>query len=295
MRRFFDRIEFLVSEAFVALRRNGWMTFSAVATVTVALYLLGGLGYAYFSVVKYAQVLPSKFEMRVFLRENTSSDEINLAAEKIKQIRGVKTVEWLSKDAMWEKQKQEMPEVTEGLDNPLLDAYKITLSDLRQAKVVAEKIKAEPVVDQEGVAYFDEEHQLISDILELIKKLGIVLGGLMLLTSGILIYNTIRLTILARSREFRIMQLLGANYSTVLTPLLIEGLLQGVAGGLISALLLMSSHMSLANMLNSFSALDKLGEFPTSMACAFLSAVGALYGLICSLFSVAEARKRKCV
>jgi len=50
----FDRLEFLLTEAFVALRRNGLMTFAAVTTVAVSLFLIGGLGYTYLRIQGYA-------------------------------------------------------------------------------------------------------------------------------------------------------------------------------------------------------------------------------------------------
>lgn len=45
------------------------------------------------------------------------------------------------------------------------------------------------------------------------------LGSLLLITAGILIYNAIRLTILARRREIRIMELVGASHFTIARPL----------------------------------------------------------------------------
>ena len=83
-----DRFEFLVGEAMVALRRNGLMTFAAISTIAVSLFLLGGLGYAYLRIEEFARTLPSKFEMRVFLREGTNYAQITETATAIRQMPG---------------------------------------------------------------------------------------------------------------------------------------------------------------------------------------------------------------
>ncbi len=288
----FDRIEFLIGEALVALRRNVWMTFSAVTTVTVALYLLGGLGYAYFGIHRYVEKLPDQFQIRVFLIDGLGEDQIQQVQKEIEEIKGVKEAEWISKHIAWQNQQKEMPEVTAGLDNPLPDAFRVVLSDIHQAKNAALQIQSLPAVEPGGVAYFDEERQMLTQILDLVKKLGGVLGGLMLLTSGVLIYNAIRLTILSRRREIRVMQLIGATSFTIIIPLLIEGIFQGAAGGALAAGLLAFSNISLQHMLESFTLINHLSKFPLTEAIFVLSVIGAAYGLCCSGMAVIESRKK---
>ena len=51
---------------------------------------------------------------------------------------------------------------------------------------------------------------------------------------GIIIANTIRLTVFARRREIAIMQLVGATNMYIRMPFICEGLLDGLAGALIA-------------------------------------------------------------
>ncbi len=157
---------------------------------------------------------------------------------------------------------------------------------------IALQIQSHPAVEPGGVVYFDEERQMLTQVLDLVKKLGGVLGGLMLLTSGVLIYNAIRLTILSRRREIRIMQLIGATHFTIIIPLLIEGIFQGTAGGALAAGLLAFSHMSLQHLLENFTIMNHLSQFPLSESIAVLSVIGAAYGLCCSGMAVIESHKK---
>ena len=288
-----DRIEFLLVEAFVALRRNGWMTFAAISTAAVALFLLGGLGYVYLKVSESAESFSLKFEMRVFLRDGTTFRAIRDTAEKIRKIEGVQSAVWIPKDKAWEKEREKNPHLTEGLDNPYPDAFKVLLSDLTRTPQVVESIRQLPTVlpGEEGVTYRGDEQQLMEEILTLCRWLGGVLGGLLLITAGILIYNAIRLTVVARRREIRIMQLVGASQRTVRTPFVIEGVIQGAIGGAISALLILGAQSGLLSFVRTMSFGQNWPPFPLWQAMGWLSIAGGIFGFICSSLAVREPLK----
>ena len=287
-----DRIEFLLLEAFTSLRRNTWMTFSAVTTSAMALLLLGGLGLGYMKIMQFAASLPSKLEMRVMMQMDLPQEEVMQFGEKIRAIPEVAKVELIPRDDAWEEMRRAYPDVTEGMENVLPDAYKVTMEDVGKADLVASKVEAIP--GQDGVEYMRTEYNLIDQAVRLIRLIGAVLGGMMLLTSGVLIYNAIRLAILARSREIRIMQLVGASRSTIWTPLLIEGLIQGAMGGAIAATVLWPAFESVQSMAQSLAFLqEERSPFPAAMAYSSLILVGAIYGLLCSVIAVRDPRTAK--
>jgi cell division transport system permease protein len=288
-----DRVHFLLVEAFMALRRNGWMTFAAVSTAAVALFLLGGLGYVYLRVLQSAESFSLKFEMRVFLKDGTTFDQIRQTATSIRRIDGVQSAVWIPKDKAWEKEQEKNPELTEGLENPLPDGFKVMLKDLSKTDAVEKEIRRLPhVLDTpEGVVYRGDEQLLMEEILTFCRWLGGVLGGLLLITAGILIYNAIRLTVVARRREIRIMQLVGASQFTVRTPFVIEGMVQGAIGGALSALLIMGAQSGLLSFISTMTFGKNFPPFPLWSAMAWLSLAGALFGFICSSLAVREPLK----
>src|SRR4051812_8935517 len=116
----FNRIEFVISEAITALSRNRLMTLAAVTTVAVSLFLFGGMGYAYFRMARYAQTIPGKFRMLVYLRDEATRTDVKQVAAQVRAIPGVASVSWIPKDKAWEKWKQDHATgFTEGVDNPL--------------------------------------------------------------------------------------------------------------------------------------------------------------------------------
>ena len=281
-----DRFEFLVSEAFAALRRNGWMTFAAVTTVAVALFLMGGLGYVYLRLSDFAETLPGKLELRVHLKDGTTTEQIKETAKSIRAIDGVNVVVWLPKDAEWSKWKKEFPgALTEG-ESPFPDAFKVTLSDLDKTESVVSKVQQIDTVSGKGIRYDSQVQDAVRGWLGFIRWLGIGLGGLLFFTAGVLINNAIRLTIDSRRREIKIMQLVGASGSTIRVPFMIEGIIQGFIGGLLASVLLLSANAAVRGAAAGMTSVGGLPPFPFTKAMFILCSAGMAYGLICAMMAL---------
>lgn len=283
-----DRIEFLFSEAFTALRRNILMSLAAITTSCVALFLTGGVGFAIKGVNEYAATLPSRFEVRVFLKDRVDQDQIKATAEQIREIPGVASAVLLPREAAWQRFKQENPDYpTTGLENPLPDAFNVRLTNVDDIEVVAGQIKKIPTVSPgDGVQFLRREREMLSQAISVLRLVGIALGGMMLITGAILIYNTIRMTIVARRREFRIMRLVGATRATIVVPLLIEGMMHGMAGAILASMMVKGAHQFLANQLESFSGVVRVGPLDFNQVFGVMLTLGLAYGLACSLFAV---------
>jgi len=202
----------------------------------MALFLTGGVGFAYKGISEYAAQLPTKFEIRAFLKDEIKPAEATEAQLRLKRIPHTASVILVPRADAWETFKKQNPDYpTTGIDNPLPDSVTVTLSDVEKSEEVVAAIQKDPSVAKDGVVYLKKERDLVAQTLSFLRLIGLALGGLMLATSGVLIYNAIRMTIVSRRREFRIMELVGATRSTIVVPLLIEGVIQGVAGGFLAS------------------------------------------------------------
>lgn len=281
-----DRISFLVGEALVAMRRNYSMTFASITTVAVSLFLIGAFGVVSYLGGEYLKTIPGKFEMRVHLREGTAMPAISATAQQIRSLPGVATVAWIPRDKAWELQRKKYrPELVEGLENPLPDAYKVVLSDLKQADAVAQAIQRLPAVEPSGgVKYMAEAHVLVERWTRFSQGIGTALAVAFFITGGVLIYNTIRLTVIARRLEVRIMRLVGASPFTVHAPFMIEGVVHGTIGGLIASLLLIPCVSAFTFQLAKLGV--PVAALPIPLLLQVLCLFGAMYGLACSLLAV---------
>jgi cell division transport system permease protein len=282
-----DRIEFLSSEAASALRRNGLMTFAAISTAAVALFLLGGLSYLYYRVHVFAESIPGKFEMRVHLKDGVGGSTVSDVANRIRSLEGVQAAFWIPRDKAWALEREQNPELTEGLDNPYPEAFKVVLSDLKLSDQVADTVKAMPEVNPDEVVYLQEEQRIVERALSVVRTIGLSVGGLLFFTAGILIYNAIRLTVVSRRLEIRVMQLVGATKSTVRIPFLVEGIVQGAVGGSLAGLMILGAQAAVNMFIqNEFDPAYMPPPFPLVEVLGLLVLIGSGYGLLCSSIAV---------
>lgn len=287
--RVFDRLEFVISEAFTALSRNRLMSLAAITTVAGALFLFGGLGFAYYRVSHYAESIPGKFKMLVYLRDEATVPDVQKTAQEIRNLPGVASVAWIPKDKAWERWKVEHPTaLTEGVENPLPEGFRVFLTDLKQSDQVVSSIKAIPMVAPEnGVKYMHDEANFVDGLLTAMRFVGASVGTLLVLVAGVLIYNAIRLTVLSRRIEIRIMQLVGASRPTVYVPFLIEGMLQGVVGALAAGGLVAGAYSGFEWLMAHNAPITFTpAPFPYVAVLGLLAAAGASYGVLCSVLAI---------
>jgi cell division transport system permease protein len=110
----------------------------------------------------------------------------------------------------------------------------------------------------------------------------------LLITSAVIISNTIRLTVFARRREIAIMQLVGASSAYVRGPFIFEGFLDGLLGAALAiGLLAIARAQFLPKLLTALPFLPLSAAAPDiTMLAAELLATGALVGILASWFSV---------
>jgi cell division transport system permease protein len=177
------------------------------------------------------------------------------------------------------------------LQNPLPDCLKVEVAlpeDLPEVAKVAKGIK--------GVADAHYAQEVTLRLLSLIrgaKITGLVLIIVLALTSLGIIGTTIRLTIYARRREIRVMQLVGATNWFIRLPFLMEGAVCGLAGGLLAMTLLMIGYSYLEDQASKSLPFMTLiyGPRPLALLAALMVVGGVLFGVAGSLIATREYLK----
>ncbi len=108
--------------------------------------------------------------------------------------------------------------------------------------------------------------------------------------SLLLIFNTVKLTVVARHREIEIMKFIGATNTYIITPFVIEGVLTGLAGAALAFLALGGVYNGVYKLLLSFS--EDANIVPLTFAASGSSGIlvfyllfGACTGFIASIFA----------
>jgi cell division transport system permease protein len=282
------RFRFFVIEALRSLRNNFATTLAATVTVLIVMFWLGvfvALGSYMYNKVEQVR---SDVKVDVYLVDQASRKQIGTVQQRLQRNPDVKSVAYVSKADALEQMRTELGHDNELFEqlpvNPLPAKLLVELSDPDQAKAVADSVRGMPGVEKgdDGVKYGGKTADRILRNGAVIEA---VVGGLILLlaiAAVLLIANTIRLSIFARRREVEVMKLVGATNWFVRLPFMLEGMICGLVGAILSvALLWLSYDLLLRERLQSsqFSGDDVQGISFVSLAILLLLAgtfLGAL-------------------
>jgi len=288
---------YFFQEALTSLWRSRLTGALSVGTIAVSLFVLGtfltvasNLSHA---VARWRQ----KVEVTFYLKEGLEPHIRQSLIDHLHDDPMVEAVTAVSRDEALDRFRalfRDLRTLPDDLgENPFPASLEVTLKPDRQSaeavQALVENYRSAPGVAE--VQYDLLWIQRLSTAIRLVRGLGAVLGGILVLAAVFTISNVIRLTVYARQDELDIMRLVGATQAYVRGPFVIEGMLQGGLGGLISVGLLWVAFRVLAP--DALAASDLLGRavvfLPASLCWAVVGG-GMLVGVVGSLVSLGRSQ-----
>ncbi|GFP25175.1 cell division transport system permease protein [Candidatus Hakubella thermalkaliphila] len=231
-------------EALISLRRNWLMSVAAISTVAILLFIVGLFSFLIYNARAVIEAIERQVEISVYLKDDLSPPARDALEEEIRSWEEVRSVKYISKEQALEifiETVGEDSDIVKGLSgNPLPASFEISLKDPKTVETVANRFLQENGDHREGVDDLRYGQEYVRKLFSITTVLGIIIGLVILLlffSALILIYNTIRLAIYARRKEVEVMRLVGASNWFITWPFILEGIIEGVAGGAIAILL----------------------------------------------------------
>lgn len=232
---FFKSIPFHMKSAAKNLIRHLVMTLSAASAVMVTLVLLAAFLMIAGNVSGFTDHIEDDIRIHVVLSENIVSEEqLNDAKAEIEAISGVKAAELSDKEnelKLWIAEKGEIFSIYEGENNPLHNAFFVSVSDADHIKTISDTITALDIVD--AAMYGGNSMSQLISMLNTVRSGIVIFVALLGLLAIFLISNTIKMGIYARANEIAIMRNVGATNTFIKTPFMIEGMIIGLLGSVL--------------------------------------------------------------
>jgi cell division transport system permease protein len=277
-----------VGEGLKGLRRAKFATLVSIFTIFISLVIIGLFLVFIFNVNWIMNQIRSRMELEIFIDNSFTTDRIETLRSQLEDIEGIESIRFVSKEDAAEAFRNEVgQDIFEILDdNPLPPSFQVKLKPEFQTSATAEKISSQ-------LAQFDGVDEVLyrRDIMVLLERyfrlfLIISLGVGLVLTIGsvFLIYNTIKLIILSRRSVIEIMKLVGATRRFIRRPFIVEGIIQGIWGGLLAALFFKLLFQFMKNQLPELIVV-------TQTVYALLIILGVLFGMVGSMFALRKFLK----
>ncbi|TAN62716.1 ABC transporter permease [bacterium] len=285
-------LSYLIFDALRTIRENPASAIFTAVTLGFSLAILAFFFIIFVNLNMAASGLADRVHMVVYVKDGFAS----YGPDKIKKdalgVLGVRSAEYVSKEAALKELKDSLKgreSVLDAVDiNPLPASVEIKVLD-----AYMEPMLFGAVVDgvrrlqwAEEVQYSGKWLKKFSAFLKFTEVLAAVIGVFLTAAVVFVVTNTIRLTIYAKKDEIEVMRLVGAGRAFIMLPFVIEGVLHGLAGGVVSiGMLSVGMYAVSANVPAQMSFVIAMPATVPVISAALLSA-GLIMGGISSVISL---------
>ena len=243
-----SRLRLVISEALRSLGANLSTTVAATMTVLIGMFLLGLFVLLGTWVLSWSDHVKRQLEVKVYFAEDVKDKQVNVVRTYLANqvvLGNVKDYRFVSKAVALGRMRKTNPDLVNSISsNPLPASYEVTPMHAENVKAVADGIRAQRFKGVDEVQDGKQTSKRILEVATWIWRVFLVAVIILLVTSTLLIGNTIRLSIFSRRREIEVMKLVGATNWFVRGPFVLEGLICGLAGSLAAILLLLLGRVA---------------------------------------------------
>jgi len=278
---------FLVGEALRDLRRAGRVAVSAIVLITLSLAALGGFWLVSSNLDRAVAQWRDRVRIVVYLRREPPAADVAALLERVRVIPGVAGAVFIGKADALRALRQLLGKDAGVVDqlpaNPLPASLEVTpaaaAATPEGARDLLARLNALPEADE--VAGSADWVEQLSHWQRLLTTIGLGVGAVLAIAAILTVTTATTLVLHARRHETEIMRLVGASEVTIRLPLLLQGMMQGLAGAVLALVALVVAHSLVAPRLeplvNLTLGLSQLVFF-TPVGVVALLAAGTLLG-----------------
>ena len=249
----YNILGYLIGEGFSNVFKNKKSTGASLMIMCATMIIFGIFLMLGENINHFVKEIESAQGIQVFIKNEATQDQVEELGEKIRNLDGVSTTQFVSKEdalnQMKEKfgDKQDLLDGYEGENNIFTASYVVTLTDLNQSKSIQDQI-----LTFENVKKITSKDETVTTLIDLANGIKIVTGvilALLIIISIFIISNTIKLTVHARRKEISIMKYVGATNGFIRWPFIVEGMIIGLIASAISIVIVGIAYSFVAKQL----------------------------------------------
>jgi len=217
--------------------------FMSIIGVTIVLFFVGTFGWLLLNASRYTEELKEGVKMQVYLRNNVTTDDVELLKTYIAGQPYTRTLEYIDKEtakARWLSGDES--DFAELLDeNPLPNHFEVTLKspyvDKDSMSTIKADLESQDVVVQQ-VKYPTKVVESISTSVRVGLIVFAIMAAVFCILSIVLIDNTIRLAMYSNRFLIKTMQMVGATRGFIARPMNVRAVINGALSALIAIALI---------------------------------------------------------
>ncbi len=276
-----NKLLYLLQESIKSILRTIIPSFISALTIAVSLVVLSLSYYFYDNLKLYTSEFKDEYKIEVFFVSESTINNALDTFNKILLIDGIEEGAFIDKDAAAMFFKEEFNEEIQEIIgmNPLPMGAIYGISEMYRnyelMNSIVNEIKTIPNVDdvlfsKEAIIKFDK-------VIRNLLSFSFVLGLFIVLIAIFFVSNTILLIIHAKKDEIKTMQLLGATDLFIKVPYIINGVVLGLLGSIISFIILICIYKFSIYLIYPY---YEMPAIPINHLVIINLVIGPLFGLI---------------
>jgi cell division transport system permease protein len=288
-------VGYAFEEAWASLRRSGRSALVSIGTIAIAFATLGGFLLISVNVQGVLDRWLQAAEMSVYLQDGATESDRSALETFLKSKPSVAGVEYVTREDALERFRADFPElrdVASGLgENPFPAAFEVRLQTGSGGDAAADDLSRE-VAGRPGVGDVRYDRRWLSRLVGMVtaaRVAGALVAAILMLGAAFTVAAVVRLSLYARRDELEIMQLVGAPFSYIRGPSIVEGLLLGGIGATLALMAIGVIYSSTSRWLGGdlagltgLTQVHFLGWFEIAVMLAGGVGVGAAAGVVAS-------------
>ena len=258
----YNVLTYLIGEGFSNIFKNKKQAATSFGTMCVIMIFFGVCFILVGNFNHFIEQVESEQGIQAFIESDATDQEVTEIGNQIKDLQGVNTVEFVSKEEALQQMKDRLGEKSYLLDgyeenNVFPASYVVKLTDLTQTSNVKSQI--EGMNNIKKVTSSDETIAALVKVANGIKIGSYIIIAALVFISIFIISNIIKLTVYARRKEISIMKYVGATNSFIRWPFIVEGVIIGLVSGAISLVIIASIYLLVEQNIGFIGFLSNLG------------------------------------
>jgi len=295
----------IVRAGFVGFWRNAFVSLAAIFVMAVSLFVIGSTIMVDTLLGVSLENIQDKVDINVYFVTTAEQTDIDLLQTSLESLPDVEEVIFTSREDALEafsELHRNDETIMQGLEelggNPLGSSLSIRAQDTSQYEGIAAFLNEQQAIEDPQQPLIDEVNFVKNQ--EAIEKLTAIIGAvesatfiimIVLVAASILItFNTVRLTVYTTREEISVMRLVGASNTFIRGPFMLQGIMYGVAAGVLALLVMYPLVLWIGPETEQFFQFNLFDYFVSNFAYLFavLVGTGVVMGVVSSSLAVSR-------
>lgn len=301
----FTSIKRIVRSGFIGFWRNAYVSLAAIFVMTITLAVVCGLMLTSELLKVSLTQIREKVDINVYMVTSATEESIFALKSSLEALPDVEEVTYTSREealaAFRDRHKSDeltIQALEELGDNPLGASLAIRAEETSQYENIAAFLEEQrdlenpeaPLIDRINFNQNKNAIDKLTNIIDAAEQSGFIAMIVLIVSSVLISFNTIRLAIYTTREEISIMRLVGASNMFIRGPFILQGIMYGLVAGVLALLAIYPVALYLGPATESFFGLNIFNHFVTHFVQLFGIIVGSgiVLGMVSSILAIAR-------